>query len=59
MEYRELLNKLYTNDNCFILEENQDILFKVMQRSLYKKRPFYYGEKDNGKDSTADAVIIK
>lgn len=59
VEYRELLNKLYTHENCFIVEENQDILFKAMQRSVYKKRPFHYGGKDNDKDSTADAVIIE
>lgn len=58
-EYRELLNKLYTNENCFIVEENQDIVFKAMQRSVYKKRPFHYGGKDNDKDSTADAIIIE
>ena len=59
IEYRELLNKLYINDNCFIVEENQDIVFKAMQRSIYKKRPFHYGGKDNDKDSTADAIIIE
>ena len=37
-KYRELLNKLYTNHNCFIVEENQDIVFKAMQRSVYKKK---------------------
>lgn len=58
-KYRELLNKLYINDNCFIIEENEHIVFKAMQRSIYKNRPFHYGGKDNDKDSIADAIIIE
>lgn len=58
-EYRELLNKLYLNKNSFVIEENKDIVFRAMQRSIYKKRPFHYGGKDNDKDSIADAIIIE
>ena len=58
-KYRELLNKLYINENCFVIEENEQIVFKAMQRSIHKSRPFHYGGKDNDKDSIADAIIIE
>lgn len=58
-DYRILFNKLYSNDNCFVIEENDDIVFKAIQRSIYKKRPFHYEGKDNDKDSMADAIIIE
>lgn len=58
-KYRELFNKLYENANCIVLEENKNIVFKAMQRSIYKKGPFHYGGKDSDKDSMADAIIIE
>lgn len=57
--YKEQLNKLFRHDNCIVLEENENIVFKAMQRSIYKKRPFHYGGKDNDKDSMADSIIIE
>ena len=56
-EYKELFNKIFNHENSIVIEENADIIFKSMQRSIYKKRPFHYNEKE--KDSTADAIIIE
>ncbi|GEM_PF-645046 len=57
--YKEFFNQIFDNENCIILDENQHITFKAMQRSLYKKRPFHYEDKDKLKDSMADAIIIE
>lgn len=57
--YRESFNKLYNHNNCIILEENKDIVFKAEQRRIYKKRPFHYAGKDIDKDSMADSIIIE
>lgn len=56
---RELLKKLFQNDNAIIINETEGLVFKATQRKIHKKRPFHYNKKDKEKDSMADAIIVE
>ncbi|NFO40476.1 hypothetical protein FDB42_10235 [Clostridium botulinum] len=59
LQYKQLFNELFNHENAIVLHENENIVFKAMQRSIYKKRPFHYNARDIDKDSSADAIIIE
>lgn len=49
------IKDLFDMEYVILIEENQNILFKALQRKLYKKMPF----QNNDKDCFADAIIIE
>ena len=53
--YKLQFNNLFEHRNVIMIEENNNILAKVMKRKTYKLRPFH----SNDKNSNADAVIIE
>ena len=54
-EFKDKLEKIFSNKNNILLDETQELIFNVNKRMIYKLCPFHI----KGKESFADALILE